>query len=69
MASLLASSGRLLEIASLLPRGRAGWSGSGLEYNVFPSGQRSSSGWAENDQVPFLVELLPPGFSPAVAPQ
>jgi len=69
MASLLASSGRLLEIASLLPHGRAGWSGSGLEYNVFPSGQRSLSGWAENDQVTFLAELLPPGFYPDGAPQ
>jgi hypothetical protein len=69
MASLSASSDRLLEIASLLPHGRAGWSGSGLEYNVFPSGQCSLSGWAENDQVSFLVELLPPAFHPGEAPQ
>lgn len=62
MTSLATSSDRLVKIAGVLPGGRAGWSGSGLEYNVFPSGQRSLSGWAENPQVTFLVELASPGF-------
>jgi len=66
--SLSASSDRMLEVASLLPGGRASWSGSGLEYDLYPSGQRSLSGSAENAQVSFTVALLPPGFYPGAAP-
>jgi len=65
MTSLVASSDRLVEIAGLLPRGRAGWSGQGLEYNVFPpSGKCCLYGWAESPEmeVSFTVELTPPGF-------
>jgi hypothetical protein len=66
MTSLAASGDRLVEVAGLLPRGRAGWSGSGLEYNVYPpSGKCCLYGWAENPQVTFTVELAPPGFPTA----
>jgi len=64
IASLAASSERLVEIAGLLPGGRAGWSGSGLEYNVFPSGKCSLYGWAESPDpdATFVVEMAPPGY-------
>jgi hypothetical protein len=60
--SLSASSERMREIAAMLPGGRAGWTGSGLEYCLYPSGQRNLSGFAENADVTFTVELMPPGF-------
>ena len=64
MRSLAASSDRLVEIAGLLPGGQAGWSGTGLEYNVLPpSGKCCLYGWAENPQVTFTVEMTPPGFT------
>ena len=62
MRLLSASSERMREIASMLPGGWAGWSGSGLEYCLYPSGQRCLSGSAENTDVSFTVELMPPGF-------
>ena len=63
MASLAGSGDRLVEVAGLLPGGRAAWYGSGLEYNVYPpSGKCCLYGWAENPQVTFTVELAPPGF-------
>jgi hypothetical protein len=63
MTSLTASADRLVQVAALLPGGRPGWSGSGLEYNVFPpQGKCNLYGWAENAQVTFVVELAPPGF-------
>jgi hypothetical protein len=66
MTSLAASGRRLVAIAGLLPAGRAGWLGSGLEYNVFPpSGKCCLYGWAEAPQVTFEVELAPPGFRSA----
>lgn len=61
LQSLTGSSQRLCELAALLPGGRAGWSGSGLEYCLYPSGQRCLSGFAENADVTFTVELVPPG--------
>jgi hypothetical protein len=62
MASLQTSGDRLVEIAGLLARGRAGWTGSGLEYNMFrPPGGCCLYGWAENPQVTFIAELWPPG--------
>ena len=64
MRSLSASSGRIREIAAMLPGGRAGWTGSGLEYCLYPSGQRNLSGFAENADVTFTVELTPPGSYP-----
>jgi hypothetical protein len=61
MASLERSSGQLAEIAGLLTYGRAGWTGSGLEYNLFPpSASCCLYGWAENPQVTFMAELWPP---------
>jgi hypothetical protein len=61
MASLEMASGKLVEIAGLLVYGRAGWTGSGLEYNLFPpSGICHLYGWAENPQVCFIAELAPP---------
>ena len=63
---LAASGDRLVEVARLLPGGRPGWYGSGLEYNVYPpSGICCLYGWAENPQVTFTVELAPPGFRTA----
>jgi hypothetical protein len=53
---------RLREVAASLSNGRAGWTGEGLEYSLFPSGQRSLGGFAENPQVTFSAELRPPGF-------
>jgi hypothetical protein len=45
------------------PRGwESRWTGRGLEYSLFPSGQRSLGGFAENSQVTFGVELLTPHF-------
>lgn len=61
-AVLGACSGRFVEIAGLLAGGRAGWTDSGLEYDLLPSGRCSLSGWAENPQVTFRAELVPPGF-------
>jgi hypothetical protein len=63
MGSLSASSERMREIAAMLPGGHAGWTGSGLDYCLYPSGQRNLSGFAENADVTFIVELMPPGFS------
>lgn len=60
--SLARASERLCGIAASLADGRAGWTGRGLEYSLFPSGQRSLGGFAENSQVTFGVELLPPHF-------
>jgi hypothetical protein len=66
MAALVASSERLVETAGLLPGGRAGLSGSGLEYNLFPPwGQCCLHGWAESPDVTFAVEMTPPGFNEA----
>jgi hypothetical protein len=63
MAAVLDRSGeRLRGVAAGLGKGRAGWTGEGLEYWLLPSGQRSLGGFAENAQVTFLVELRPPGF-------
>jgi hypothetical protein len=53
---------RLREIAGSLADGRAGWTGRGLEYALYPSGKASLGGHAENSQVSFGVELLPPQF-------
>jgi hypothetical protein len=64
MRSLSASSERMCEIAAMLPGGRAGWTGSGLEYCLYPSGRRNLSGFAENADVTFIVELMPPGSHP-----
>ena len=61
-ATLRESSRRLRWLAGQLAHGRVGWTGSGLGYSLYPSGQRSLDGSAENDQVSFLVELRPPGF-------
>jgi hypothetical protein len=69
MRSLSASSERMREIATMLPGGRAGWSGSGLEYCLYPSGQRRLSGFAENADVTFIVELMPPGFYSEAPPR
>jgi hypothetical protein len=64
MASLHASSDRFGQLAGLLGNGRAGWTGCGLEYLLYPSGQRCLGGLPGNDQVSFLAELRPPGFYP-----
>jgi len=53
---------RLRKIASILADGRAGWTGSGLEYALYPSGKCGLGGYAENSQVTFGVELWPPNF-------
>jgi hypothetical protein len=53
---------RLREIAANLADGRAGWTGKGLEYALYPSGKCSLGGFAENSQVTFGVELWPPLF-------
>jgi hypothetical protein len=68
LRSLSESGGRMHQIAAMLPDGRAGWTGSGLEYCLDPSGQRHLSGFAENADVTFLVELMPPGFYSEAAP-
>lgn len=60
--SLERASERLRGRAASLADGRAGWTGRGLEYSLFPSGQRSLGGFAENSQVTFGVELPPPHF-------
>jgi hypothetical protein len=65
--SLSASSDRVRQVATLLPAGRAGWSGSGLEYWLYPSGKRCLSGVAENPQVSFTVDLIPPDFYPGAS--
>src|ERR1700685_3452259 len=67
LRSLSASGERMHQIATMLPR-RAGWTGSGLEYCLYPSGKRCLSGFAENADVTFLVELTPPGFYSEAAP-
>ena len=64
LTSLSASSERMRKIAAMLPGGHAGWTGSGFEYCLYPSGQRNLSGYAENADVTFTIELLPPGFYP-----
>ncbi|MCL2422686.1 MAG: hypothetical protein FWD11_02145 [Micrococcales bacterium] len=61
VATLAFSGARLREIAKSLG-GRAGWTGSGLEYWKSPSGRWKLGGGAENSHVTFLVELCPPGF-------
>ncbi|MCL2466127.1 MAG: hypothetical protein FWF02_08090 [Micrococcales bacterium] len=61
VAALAFSGARLREIAKSLG-GRAGWTGSGLEYWQSASGKWKITGGAENPQVTFFVELCPPGF-------
>lgn len=62
IAVLEQASQRLLDIAATLDQARAGWTGRGLEFSLLPSGQRSLGGFAENGQVSFVAELLPPGY-------
>ena len=52
----------MLAVVASLDGGSAGWNGSGLEYNIYPSGKGCLSAIAENDQVSFIAQLLPPGF-------
>jgi hypothetical protein len=53
---------QMLAVAAGLEGGRAGWNGSGLEYSIYPSGKACLSAIAENDQVSFVAQLLPPGY-------
>lgn len=52
----------LVRVAAGLDGGRAGWEGEGLEYCRLPLKPTTTlSGFAENEQVTFWIELLPPG--------
>lgn len=53
---------QVLAVAARLDGGYAGWNGSGLEYSIYPSGQGCLSAIAENEQVSFIAQLLPPGL-------
>ena len=56
-ATLEDASRRLVDIAATLEGGRAGWAGEGLEFSLYPSGERRVGGFAENQQVSFVVDL------------